>query len=223
MKKIFPALALLGLLSCNNADTKEATTTTTVDTMATSGTASTGTTTEATPAAPVDSATMMKNWQAYMTPGDVHKMMASWNGSWNGTMQMWHMPNTPPETSKVNTVNRMIMGGRYQVNTHTGTMMGMPFEGTGTLAYDNAKKKFISTWIDNMGTGIMLLEGGWDEGTKSMTLTGKCVDPSAGNGKETPVRETFTSIDANTQLMEMYGPAPDGKEFKMMEIKFTRK
>lgn len=27
----------------------------------------------------------------------------------------------------------------------------MPFEGISTLGYDNAKKTFFSTWIDNMG------------------------------------------------------------------------
>jgi hypothetical protein len=30
-------------------------------------------------------------------------------------------------------------------------------------------------------------------------------------------------VDDNNQIMEMFGPGPDGKEFKMMEIKFTRK
>lgn len=27
------------------------------------------------------------------------------------------------------------------------------------LAYDNARKLFISTWIENVGTGMMVLEG----------------------------------------------------------------
>jgi hypothetical protein len=35
----------------------------------------------------------------------------------------------------------------------------MPFEGISTLGYDNAKKTFFSTWIDNMGTGMMVMEG----------------------------------------------------------------
>ncbi len=37
------------------------------------------------------------------------------------------------------------------------------------------------------------------------------------------IRETFKIIDDNTQMMEMFGNGPDGKEFKMMEIKYTRK
>jgi hypothetical protein len=37
------------------------------------------------------------------------------------------------------------------------------------------------------------------------------------------LREIFKVIDDKNQLMEMYGPGPDGKEYKMMEIKLTRK
>ena len=189
------------------------------------GTEETSTTkVEESPAAPVvDSATMMKNWMAYSTPGDVHKMIKSWDGTWNGEVTSWYSPGAPPEISKSTAVNKTIMGGRYQVTNHTGSMMGTPFEGMGTLAYDNAKKVFISTWIDNMGTGMTKMEGPWDEASKSITLTGKCVDPGSGTGREMNLKEVFKIIDDKNQVMEMYGPGPDGKEFKMMEIKLSRK
>ncbi len=170
---------------------------------------------------PMDSATMMKNWQAYMTPGDMHKMMASWDGTWNSEVTMWEKPGAPPQKSTGSTVNKMVLGGRYQESVNTGTMMGMPFEGHGTLGYDNTKKVFVSTWIDNMGTGVMNMSGPWDAATKSVALTGKETDPMTG--KETDYKETFTVVDDNTQMMDMYGHGPDGKEFKMMEIKFIRK
>lgn len=175
------------------------------------------------PAPAPDSATMMKNWEAYMTPGDIHKMMASWDGTWESESTSWMAPGAPPQVSKGTSVNKMAMGGRYQISNHKGNMMGQPFEGMSMTGYDNAKKIFVSTWIDNMGTGIMKMEGPWDEATKSMTLTGKCVDPMTGGGKEMELREVFRIIDDKTQTMEMYGPGPDGKEFKMMVLKFTRK
>jgi hypothetical protein len=173
--------------------------------------------------APMDSATVMQNWMAYMTPGDVHKMMESWSGTWNGEVTMWHAPGADPEVSNATAVNKMILGGRYLQCTTSGNMMGQPFEGVSTTAYDNAKKSFTNTWIDNMGTGIMVLEGPWDESNKTMSLSGKMVDPTAGTAQELPIRETFKIIDDKTQLMEMYGPGPDGKDFKMMTIKYTRK
>lgn len=168
-----------------------------------------------------DSATMMKNWMEYMTPGKEHKMIASWSGTWTGDITMWMMPGAPPTKSKGSAVNKMILGGRYQHGTHKGSFMGTPFEGVSTLAYDNAKKVFISSWIDNMGTGIMTLEGPWDEATKTITLSGKMVDPATG--QEIPVKEIFIIKDKNNQVMEMYAQGPDASEFKTMEIKYKRK
>lgn len=209
--------AAILLAACNN-ESKTPEETTKTDSPATTATAEK----KAEPYTMPDSATMMKNWAAYMTPGDMHKMMASWNGNWKGEVTMWQQPGAPPQTSTSKTVNKMIMGGRYQQATHSGNMMGMPFEGQSTLAYDNNSKQFVSTWIDNAGTGIMVLKGAWDAGSKSMTLTGKMIDPVSGTNRETDIREVFKVVDDNTQMMEMYCPGMDGKEFKTMEIKYTR-
>lgn len=170
--------------------------------------------------AQTDSAAMMKAWQNYMTPGEPHKMLAKSNGNWNGDVTMWMAPGTVPVKSKATCENKMIMNGLYQQSMHKGDMMGMPFEGISTVGYDNAKKVFVSSWIDNMGSGIMNMEGPWDGASKSMTMKGICTDPMTG--KTMAVRETFKIVDDNTQVMEMFMPGPDGKEFKTMEIKFTR-
>jgi len=168
-----------------------------------------------------DSATMMKNWQDYMTPGDMHKMMAKWDGAWNGEVSVCMYPGAPWQKSASTAVNKMIMNGLYQQTEHTGEMMGMPFNGQSTVGYDVHLKEFVSTWIDNMGSGIMVLKGPWDEATKTITLKGTMIDP--GTKKETAVRETFKITDDNTQEMAMYVMMPDGKEFNTMNIKYTRK
>jgi len=169
---------------------------------------------------PVDQAAMEKAWQTYMTPGDVHKMLAKSDGEWIGDVSMWMAPGAPPEKSTATVINKMILGGRYQQNTYTGKMMNMPFEGTGTVGYDNAKKMFVSTWVDNMGTGIIYMEGPWDDATKTVNLKGKQTDPLTG--KETGIRETFKIVDDNNQVMEMFSTM-NGSEFKTMEIKLKRK
>lgn len=62
-----------------------------------------------------------------------------------------------------------------------------------------------------------------DETFKSMSLKGKMVDPGAGIGTEVDVKENFKVIDTYHQQMEMYGNGPNGKEMKIMEIKYTHK
>ncbi len=164
---------------------------------------------------------MMKKWQEYMTPGDMHKMMAESNGDWSEDITMWMAPGAPAEKSTSTCNNTMILGGRYQQSTHKGSYNGMPYEGVSTMGYDNIKKVFESSWIDNMGTGIMNMEGKYDAATKTVTSLGKEVDPMTG--KDMDVRETFMMMDKNTQLMTMYMTPVGGKEYKTMEIKFTRK
>lgn len=211
----FAALSLLTFTACDSTNTEESTTTDTV--------VATAETPTAAPAAdaPVDSATMAKAWESYMTPGPMHQWMASTNGKWDAEFTFWMGPNAPPQTGDKATVeNRSILGGRYQESIYKGTMMGGSFEGKGTTAYDNAKKKFISTWIDNMGTGMMHMEGTYDETTKTLTLTGTGVDPISGN--EVQMREVMKTIDDKNQVMEMYD-TKGGKEYKSMEIKLTKK
>ena len=162
----------------------------------------------------------MQAMMTYMTPGAVHQMMAKSAGDWTGKATFWMQPGAPPTTATVATKQEMILGGRYLRSTNTGNMMGMPFEGIGTTAYDNARKVFINTWIDNMGTGITTLEGAWDDKTKSITFTGKMMEPTLG--KEIPVRQVVKFVDDNNQTVEMYAQM-NGKESKTMEIVFTRK
>lgn len=171
---------------------------------------------------PVDDSTMMKNWAAYATPGEPHAMMAKWNGTWKGKMLMWMKPGAPPDSSTATAINKMIYGGRYQQSTHLGDMMGMKFEGQSIMGYDNAKKVFQSTWMDNMGTGIMMMEGPWDDASKTLTMTGKMLDPSQGNAKEIVMRQVMRVVDDNHHVYEMYCNGPDGKEFKTMELAMAR-
>jgi hypothetical protein len=203
------------LISCNNEDKTKAEAKTEKDTTMVAA-ASTTSKPEAIP-----DSVMMKNWQAYMTPGKEHQLMASWSGTWDAETTIWMKPDQPPTKSTGTAVNKMILNGLYQQSIHKGSFNGMPFEGMSTLGFDNAKKVFVSTWVDNMGSGIMKMEGSWDETTKSATFNGQCVDP--GTNKEMTIRETFKMLDKDRQLMEMFGPGPDGKEFKTMSILFTRR
>lgn len=169
---------------------------------------------------PLDSATQMKLWTEYATPGNAHKMMADETGTWNCDMTFWEGPNGKPSKAASTANIKMILGGRYQEAIYSGTMMGQPFEGKSTLAYNNASKEFTTTFIDNMGTGMMVAIGKYDEANKSMNFNGDMVSPL--NGKKTPYREVYTIVDANTRKMEMYD-TKNGEEYKSMEIIMKRK
>lgn len=161
----------------------------------------------------------MQKWMDYMTPSEVHKMMAEWDGIWQEDIKMWMAPGTPEQTMKATVECKMIMGGRYQEQRHSGNMMGMPFEGYSLTGWDNARKIFTNTWMDNMSTGMMYMEGTWDAATKSMTLKGKMTDPMSG--KQVDVRQVLYITSKDTQKMVQYSTL-EGREFKSMEIVLTR-
>jgi len=163
----------------------------------------------------------MKAWQAYMTPGDMHKVLAQTEGEWTTEGKMWMDPKGEPMISKGECTYKMVLGGRYQETQFKGDMMGQQFEGKGVMAYDNFKKQFEGTWIDNMGSGIMKTEGNYDPATKTFTMTGKLVDPMTS--KECTVRETLKIVDDDTHVMTMYNTVGGQPEFKTMELTFKRK
>lgn len=174
------------------------------------------------PATPPDTAAMNKAWINFATPGEMHTLLASFNGTWDGDVTSWMVMGAPPSKSKATSVNKMIYNGLYQESTNTGSFGDMPFEGKSIWGYDNAKKKFVSTWIDNMGSGIVIMEGDYDSTSRTFSFTGKGTNPLTG--KDCTMKEVLKIVDANTQLMEMYGPdAATGKEYKTMEILFKRK
>jgi hypothetical protein len=69
-----------------------------------------------------------------------------------------------------------------------------------------------------MGTGVLNLEGSYDEATKSFTYTGSGMSFTG----EYKVREILRYIDDNTSMFEMYMEEGGKPEMKMMEIKYSR-
>lgn len=167
-----------------------------------------------------DQAEMMKAMEDFAKPGKMHKWLASFNGTWEGKV-LGFMDPAKPDTSNVVQTYTMALNGLYQEGQLTGTMMGMPFEGKSVSGFDNAKKIFVSTWIDNLGSGIIFMTGNYDEATKTLHLKG--VQSNPVTGKDSGIREVMKIVDDNTYILEMYGDGFDGKEMKFMEGTFKRK
>lgn len=165
-----------------------------------------------------DMEAMQTAWMEYMQPGEVHQLLASYNGEWKADMTMY-MPGSEPMKMQSTATFEMVMDGRFQKGTYAGDMMGMPFEGVSTVGYNNARQMFESTWMDNSGTGITYSEGKWDARTRTIEFKGMMTDPMTKTTN--PFREVVTLTDENTHKMEMY-ETKEGKETKTMEINFTR-
>lgn len=172
---------------------------------------------------------MMAKMMELAKPSENHKLLANMAGTWNYTVKMWMNPDpqAPPMTSKGIATRKPIMGGRYfqmDVTGHMkmpgadGKMGDMEFKGKSIEGYDNVKQKFVGTWIDNMGTGLMMSEGTYDPATKTFTYNSE-MEPMPG--MKTKVREVVKIVDKDHHIFEWYEDR-GGKEAKTMEISYTR-
>jgi hypothetical protein len=172
---------------------------------------------------------MMKQMMEMSKLNENHKLLADMNGNWNYTFKFWMNPdaNAPSQESKGTATRKSVMGGRYFVMDVTGKMQmpgedgkmkDMQFKGMAVEGYDNVKKKFVSSWIDNMGTGIQFSEGTYDPATKAFTFTSEI---EMMPGMKMPVREVIKMTDKDHMMMEWY-ETRGGQEKKTMEIAYTR-
>jgi hypothetical protein len=168
----------------------------------------------------MDMQAMMDVYKKLATPGAPHNQLASMAGSWSTKTKSWMEPNKPPVESTGTCEQKMLLDGRFLQQECTGEMMGSPFKGIGVTGYDKHNKKYVSTWMDSMGTGIYFMEGTASADGKTITQKGHYDDPIEGPMK---LRAVTKIVDNNTEIFEMYGTDKSGRETKMMEITYTRR
>ncbi|MEW5876347.1 MAG: DUF1579 domain-containing protein [Candidatus Zixiibacteriota bacterium] len=164
---------------------------------------------------------MMELMQKYGTPGKEHAELAKMVGKWDAATTMWMAPDAEPVTSTGSVVITSVLGGRWFQQNYTGDMMGMPFTGIGYLGFDKFKNQYVSTWMDDMSTMTMISYGDASPDGKTITYSGVCDDIMTGT-KNKVYKSVVHNVDDNTSIFEMYDKTPEGKEYKMMEIKYTR-
>jgi hypothetical protein len=154
------------------------------------------------------------------TPGPEHEKLAQLAGSWTYTCKMWMDPSQPAIETKGTVERKSILGGRFLEETYTGTGLdGKPgFEGRNLLGYDNAQKKYTSTFICSMGTGVCTGLGAADgSGTLTYQTQAYCpIKQGMMHGKD------VVRISGDKVVIESYW-IEDGEEVKAMELVSVRK
>jgi len=191
-------------------------------------TATTGTSTGAAPATGMpDPQEMMKQMMELAKTNENHKILADLAGNWTYKIKFMNPATGKWEESGGTAVRKNLMDGRYSVLDVTGKMQmpgadgkmkEMTFKGQGVDGYDNVKKKFVSAWVDNMGTGIMMSEGTYNPTSKSVTYN---TEVEMAPGMKQKVREVIKLTDKDHHVLEWYEDR-GGQDTKTMEIAYTR-
>jgi Protein of unknown function (DUF1579) len=164
----------------------------------------------------------MQAMMAAATPGKMQALLAQDAGTWKCKTTMWMTADSEPIESEGTSTVTPLLDGRYVQIEMSGEMPGMgPYNGLGINGYDNVSKQFVSTWIDNHGTGISNGVGKLSGDGKTLTweFTANCPITK----KPMTMREVDTTTGPNTKTLEMFGTSPKGgPEFKMMSIEMTK-
>jgi len=169
-----------------------------------------------------DQQAMMERAAKAAKLGPQHEALKKWAGDWGCTVKFLVDPAQPWQEATTTANTASLLDGRYVQETSTGEMMGQPFTGIAVYGYDNVIGKYVSTWIDNFGTGIMKSEGTADASGNVITWVGTMSDPMTG--KPAKERMVSTMIDDDHRTLEMFGVPPGAKkEMKMMRIEYSRK
>ncbi len=172
------------------------------------------------PAMSAEDAALMQAYLAASTPGAPHQSLAKTAGEYDLAIRSWATPEAPPTVESGTATRTMALDGRVMVEQVKSQMHGQPFTGHGMTGYDNVTDKYWATWNDSMSTGVMVSEGDCDQ-DGTCTFTGSWHDPVSK--QEVVSRMTSRWSTPSVEVFEMYAPAPDGKEMKMMEITYTKK
>jgi hypothetical protein len=174
------------------------------------------------PAMSAQQQALMEKMTKAATPGPQHELLKKLAGEWDAKVKFQMDPSQPMQESQSSSTVKMLMDGRYCQEVASGQMMGAPFSGMGVTGYDNVLGKYVSTWIDNMGTGIMASQGTVDASGKVITWASTMSDPATG--KPSKARMVTTIADDDHHTLEMFAVPPGGKkEMKTMSIEYTRK
>jgi hypothetical protein len=152
-------------------------------------------------------------------PGPEHALLKSREGTWENTVKMM-MPGMPAKETKGTATFKMECNGLWLVGNFVGEFDGKPFQGKQLDSYDAGKKKYVSVWIDSMGTLPMNSEGTYDKEKKTLTMVSEY--PGL-DGKPTKYTMVTQYKDDDTMLWSMSMPGKDGKDVVMMTITYKRK
>lgn len=152
--------------------------------------------------------------------GPMHQILMQLSGNWKEEMKVWSSPNVEPSIIMAFRDSRLFAEGRFIISTSVGQMGNLPYEGQSVLGYDNTKNVFVKTWIDNMGTSILVLEGTYNDENKTIGFTGFSTDPLT----KLPIKisQTLKIIDGENQLLEIFSEPKEGVKLKVMEVKSHR-
>jgi hypothetical protein len=157
----------------------------------------------------------------YAMPSLHHRVLDRLAGAWNATIRYSPKAGAEPVETKGTSTRKWILGGRFLLEELDGGNLALPFGGLGLFGYDAFEQQYTSAWVDSLNTAILTNLGRYDKTNEVVSFTGQYKDPWTGTKQ--PERGLIRFADKDRHSLELFLTNGEGKEFKMMEIVYSRR
>jgi hypothetical protein len=148
-------------------------------------------------------------------PGEHHARLAGLAGQWKIKVAMGG------QTGEGKTEFHSVMEGRYLIEETRCSVGDFEMAWMGFHGYDNEKKKHVSSWIDNLETGIEPMEGTCDESGTTIVYATDNVDHELGGTKR--VEWILRILENDRFAVEMRTTRAKGEPTVDLTIEGTRR
>ncbi len=153
-------------------------------------------------------------------PGPEHAALAKLAGEYTIVMRFHEKPGETAYESKGSAKFTSILDGRFLLEESTGKQFGREFKAHKIYGYNNAAKRFESTWVYTGSTAIMTLHGSSADGGKTIRWNAAV---AKANDAQMNLIVTMKRINEDSFTVELNLKAPDGAGGPTLETTYTRK
>ena len=139
------------------------------------------------PAGNTPGAAITKRYQDAMTPGEPHAWLAKLEGKWKTSARLLTEPDGPAVEMTGTSEFKMLMDGRFLVESHDAGGSAGPFRGMGMLGFNNITGKYERVWFDSNSTAMLRSEGEYVAEGNSIRWTDQRSDPRTGRVRDLPL------------------------------------
>jgi hypothetical protein len=137
-------------------------------------------------------------------------------GIWRADVEVRPAPDAQVQKSEGMMKNRMC--GPWLVSDFKNKTSG--FEGHGICGWDSVEHRYVSTWVDPMRRGLVVMHGEWDADNQALRFVGEMSRP---DGSRLRWREVTERPEDDVRIFRSFVPLPGGGEFEVMTLRYERK
>lgn len=166
-------------------------------------------------------AEMMAKARKYTEPGEHHKLLEKFLGTWDLELRIT-MPGAAMPPGRGTAEVTWLHPGRWIQMRQSAPMMGRPTDFFSIMGYDNFKMSYVVTSVTTLDTAMPRMEGDLDPRGDVLIMYGT-IDEYLTGEHDKMVKSIFRLVGDDKIVNEVHDLAIGESDTKVVEITYTRR